>query len=174
MDLKNPLIRALLALLLLVLVTGGLVGTGFWWGSTDKDDEWSLKWAERDRSDAIAAKTFTEQQRRIELKRQGDLDAIQKQADADIAAAKRSAELARVESDKLRAGISSAIARLTAGSDDSTAAAGRPSKAATGVLLTELYQSIDEAAGRYAEQADESYRIGLVCERSYDAVRSAK
>jgi len=143
-----------------------------WAGSTHTDRQWQLKWSQRDAADLKAAKAFTESQRRIELQRQGDIDAIQSDAEKRLAVARSNAARAAAESERLRTDISTAIARLQSGGSDS----GTPAISATGAsdrrLLAELFGEIDTAAGEYAAEADRRGEAGLTCERAYDAMRS--
>lgn len=135
---------------------------------------WQAKWSERDAADAQARQTFTEQQRRIELTRQGAIDEIQKQAQQDIATAQRNAAIAAAESKRLQDGIADAITRLQADSGNTSTGISSKARASTGSLLAELFREIDTAAGEYAAEADRARAAGLACERSYDAVRAVK
>lgn len=135
---------------------------------------WQAKWSARDAADARAAQTFTEQQRRSELKRQGAIDDIQAQADKDIATAQRNANRAAAESKRLQNGIADAITRIKSGSSDASATISSTARDKTSLLLAELFREIDDAAGEYAAEADRAYDAGKRCERSYDAVRGIK
>lgn len=141
-------------------------------GRTTEHQEWSAKWMARDLADAQAAAAFTEQQRRIELERQGAIDAIQEQAQQDIATAQRNAAIAAAESKRLQDGIADAITRLQADSGNSGATISSKTRASTSSLLAELFREIDTAAGIYAAEADRARAAGLTCERAYDAVRA--
>lgn len=141
-------------------------------GRTTEHQEWSAKWMARDLADAQAAAAFTEQQRRIELERQGAIDAIQEQAQQDIATAQRNAAIAAAESKRLQDGIADAITRLQADSGNPGATISSKTKASTSSLLAELFREIDTAAGIYAAEADRARAAGLTCERAYDAVRA--
>lgn len=87
-----------LAALLLVAVGVLLI---LWAGYSIADRSWQAKWQARDQYDLQAKLEFTEQQRRIELQRQGAIDAIQEQAQKDIATAQRNAAIAAAESKRL-------------------------------------------------------------------------
>lgn len=141
-------------------------------GRTAEHKEWSDKWQARDLADAQAAIQFTEQQRRIELQRQGAIDAIQEQAQQDIATAQRNAAIAAAESKRLQNGIADAITRLQADSGNPGATISSKTRASTSSLLAELFREIDKAAGIYAAEADRARAAGLTCERAYDAVRA--
>ena len=95
-----------LAALLLVAVGCLMI---LWAGYSIADRSWQEKWQARDLADAKAAQAFTEQQRRIELQRQGAIDDIQAQAEKDIATAQRNAATAAAESKRLQDGIADAI-----------------------------------------------------------------
>ena len=160
--------KPLAALLLVVSLCAGSA----WLASSHTDAEWQAKWTVRDLADAQAAKAFTEQQRRIELERQGAIDAIQEQAQQDIATAQRNAAIAAAESKRLQDGIADAITRLQADSGNPGATISSKTRASTSLLLAELFREIDTAAGIYAAEADRARAAGLTCERAYDAVRA--
>ncbi|QIG65649.1 hypothetical protein [Salmonella phage PT1] len=160
--------KPLAALLLVVSLCAGSA----WLASSHTDAEWQAKWTARDLADAQAAKAFTEQQRRIELQRQGAIDAIQEQAQQDIATAQRNASIAAAESKRLQDGIADAITRLQADSGNPGATISSKTRASTNLLLAELFREIDAAAGNYAAEADRARAAGLTCERAYDAVRA--
>lgn len=158
-----------LAALLLVAIGVLMI---LWAGYNVADRSWQAKWQERDLADAKAAQAFTEQQRRIELQRQGAIDAIQEQAQQDIATAQRNAAIAAAESNRLQDGIADAITRLQADSGNPGATISSKTRASTSSLLAELFREIDTAAGIYAAEADRARAAGLTCERAYDAVRA--
>lgn len=162
--------RLLAAVLLFVIWAFLLVG----YGHHRANVEWQAKWTARDLADAKAAQAFTEQQRRIELQRQGAIDAIQEQAQQDIATAQRNAAIAAAESKRLQDGIADAITRLQADSSNPGATISSKTRASTSSLLTILFREIDTAAGEYAAEADRARAAGLTCERAYDAVREIK
>ena len=141
-------------------------------GRTAEHKEWSAKWQARDLADAQAAIQFADKQRRIEQERQGAIDAIQEQAQQDIATAQRNAAIAAAESKRLQDGIADAITRLQADSGNSGATISSKTRASTSSLLAELFREIDTAAGIYAAEADRARAAGLTCERAYDAVRA--
>lgn len=161
----------------LLLVAGSLWlahHTGYSSGYDKADTAWNDKWNKRDLADLKAAKAFTEQQRRIELQRQGEIDAIQEQAQQDIAKAQRNAAIAAAESERLQNGIADAITILQADSGHTSATISSKTRASTSLLLTELFREIDTAAGHYAAEADRARGAGLACERAYDAVRATQ
>lgn len=160
--------RAIAGVLVAVLVAAMLVMYGY----NKADAAWQAKWQARDLADAQAAQAFTEQQRRIELQRQGAIDAIQEQAQHDIAKAQRNAAAAAAESKRLQDGIADAITRLQADSGNPGATISSKTRASTGSLLAVLFREIDTAAGIYAAEADRARAAGLTCERAYDAVRA--
>lgn len=141
-------------------------------GRTAEHKEWSAKWMARDLADAQAAIQFADKQRRIEQQHQGAIDAIQEQAQQDIATAQRNAAIAAAESKRLQDGIADAITRLQADSGHSGTAISSKTRASTSSLLAELFREIDAAAGIYAAEADRARAAGLTCERAYDAVRA--
>lgn len=162
--------RLLAAIVLMAVWSLMLVEYGRHWSDT----QWQAKWTARDLADSKAAQAFTEQQRRIELQRQGAIDGIQAQAEKDIATAQRNAAIAAAESDRLQRGIEQAIAQLRAGGSDTSPTTSSKARASTSSLLAVLFREIDTAAGEYAEQADRARAAGLTCERAYDAVRGTQ
>ena len=159
----------------LLLVAGSLWlahHAGYSSGYDKADTAWSDKWNKRDLADSKARKEFTEQQRRIELQRQGAIDAIQEQAQKDIAKAQRNAAAAAAESDRLQHGIEQAIAQLRASGGNTSTTISSTTRASTSSLLAVLFREIDTAAGIYAAEADRARAAGLACERAYDAVRA--
>lgn len=141
-------------------------------GRTAEHKEWSAKWQARDLADSQAAIQFADKQRRIEQERQGAIDAIQEQAQQDIATAQRNAAIAAAESKRLQDGIADAITRLQADSGNPGTTISSKTRASTSSLLAELFREIDTAAGIYAAEADRARAAGLTCERAYDAVRA--
>ena len=141
-------------------------------GRTTEHQEWSAKWMARDLADAQAAIQFTEQQRRIELQRQGAIDAIQEQAQQDIDTAQRNAAIAAAESKRLQDGIEQAIAQIRAGGSNTSTTTSSTARDKASVLLAELFREIDTAAGNYAAEADRAYDAGRRCEAAYNAVRA--
>lgn len=159
-----------LAALLLVAVGVLMI---LWSGYSIADRSWEARWQARDLADLQAKQVFTEQQRRIELQRQGVIDDIQAQAENDIAKAQRNAAIADAESKRLQDGIADAIARLQADIGNPGASISSKTRASTSSLLAVLFREIDAAAGDYAAEADRARKAGLRCEAAYDAVRSS-
>ncbi|AXY36031.1 DUF2514 family protein [Yersinia pseudotuberculosis] len=58
-----------------------LAGGGYWWGSDNKDSEWSLKWANRDKSDRdaeiVAKKRADEKEAQLQAAQSAGLKAYQ-------------------------------------------------------------------------------------------------
>lgn len=162
--------RAIAGVLVVLIVAVILIEFGY----RKADSEWQAKWQARDLADAKAAKEFTEQQRRIELQRQGAIDAIQEQAQQDIAKAQRNAAIAAAESDRLQHGIEQAIAQIRAGGSNTSATTSSTARDKASVLLAQLFREIDTAAGNYAAEADRAYDAGRRCEAAYNAVRGAQ
>lgn len=168
---EKTLLSKILPVLGMLLVLAAIVAVGFVWGSNNKNDEWQLKWTARDASDIQADLAFTAEQRRIELRRQGEMDAIQKKAAVDMANARANTDLARAESGRLQLGIAAAIEQLRQSGSGTGVATVSSSGGKAGLLLAQLYREIDEAATRYAEEADRAHAAGLRCEAAWDALR---
>ncbi|HHG9945864.1 DUF2514 family protein [Yersinia enterocolitica] len=73
--------ETLLRLIAVLLVISVLVGGGYWWGSDSKDSEWSLKWADRDKSDLMAEiaarKSATDKEAQLQAAQSAGLKAYQ-------------------------------------------------------------------------------------------------
>ncbi|CCV60534.1 DUF2514 family protein [Yersinia enterocolitica] len=73
--------ETLLRLIAVLLVISVLVGGGYWWGSDSKDSEWSLKWADRDKSDLTAEiaarKSATDKEAQLQAAQSAGLKAYQ-------------------------------------------------------------------------------------------------
>lgn len=160
-------VRVLVSLIALAALIGG----GYFWGSSSANDSWEIKWADRDSKDLKSQLTFTLEQRRLELERQAELDAIQKKADADLATANRNTANARLQSQRLQSGIDNALAQLRAGGRDTASLADSQARNKTGLLLAQLYREINDRSVELAGEADKSYIAGKQCEASYDALR---
>lgn len=133
---------------------------------------WSDKWAGRDRADAKAKQDYDNEQRAKEQSAQLVVDRIQRDSQAEIAAANRRAAGARAESGRLQQGVSAAISQLQQQRGEDTSTPGsRSAGASAGVLLSQLFGEIDIAAGNYAAEADRARAAGLTCERAYNEVR---
>lgn len=135
--------------------------------------EWQQRWDVRDKADAAAALKQEKQNREKELSLQAAADAEQQKADADRANLARRLADSRAASERLQRGVQAAIDALDTGT-----AAGSPSgstaRTSAGVLLSELYRSINERAGDLAAEADRSRAAGLTCERLYNNARTAQ
>lgn len=136
---------------------------------------WQKKWDDRDAADLLAKQQFTDEQRSIELSRQAQIDAIQEKANEDAQKARANAAAARRSADQLQSGIKDAIAKLQQSSSSDTAVTtGSASRTSAGLLLAELFRSINDRATDLAEEADRRGRAGLACEAAYNAVRNTK
>lgn len=162
--------RPLVALLLVAVGSLMLLRVGY--GVSDRS--WQEKWDQRDKEDAAAKLAFTQEQRRIELNRQAEIDTIQREADEENRKADVQRAAAERAADRLQSGIQNAIAQLQQrrGSDTGTATSGKAGRN-PGHLLAQLYREIDSTAGELAAEADRRGRVALTCERSYDAIRNS-
>ena len=141
-------------------------------GHDSADKSWQLEWAKRDKadSDALAqrqADERAEEQRRQQAANQAvnDADEDNKRLKADAINAKRSADGVREQLSQLRRQFAdSETGKL------SSAASASASKSQAIILLTELLSESNEAAGKYAKEADRAYSAGQTCERIYDKV----
>lgn len=157
--------------LLATLLFGGVFFAGSWWGAHQRDNAWSLKWQQRDASDASALAKRQTSARAEEQRRQGEIDAIKKRAEGQVADAIADAERARTASDGLHDEAAKLAARLAASERACRAAiANRGATNTTGgELLAELFSRADQRAGELAAIADQARIRGLTCEAAYDA-----
>lgn len=162
--------RPLVALLLVAVGSLMLLRVGY--GVADRS--WQKKWDQRDKADSDAKLAFTQEQRRIELTRQAEIDNIQREADEENRKADAQRLAAERAADRLQSGIQNAIAQLQQrrGSDTGTTSGGKAGRN-PGDLLAQLYREIDATAGELAAEADRRGLVALTCERSYDAIRNS-
>lgn len=160
--------RPLVALLLVVVGSLMLLRVGY--GVADRS--WQEKWDQRDKLDANAKLAFTQEQRRIELTRQAEINNIQREADEENRKADAQRAVAERAADRLQSGIQNAIAQLQQrrGSDTGTTSSGKAGRN-PGDLLAQLYREIDSTAGELAAEADRRGRIAMTCEKAYNSIR---
>ena len=164
----------------LIAVLCGLV---VWWfshqrytaGYSQANDEWALKWKQRDADDAAALAKRQAEARAEEQRRQGEIDAIEKRAGEQIAQAAADADHARAVSDGLHDEAAKLAARLAASERARRAATASGGQAGTtgSELLAELFRRADQRAGELAAIADQARIRGLTCEAAYDALTGA-
>ena len=160
----------------LVAVVGGL-----WWANqhfivkpaTDRANAvWQQKWDARDKADAAA----TLEQERINRDKEQALQAFadeeQRKADAARSDLARRLAASRAESERLQSGVQAAISALRTGSV-AGATSGGAAGDRTGLLLAELYRSVNERAINLAGEADRARAAGLICEKLWDGARQS-
>lgn len=155
---------------LLLVAAGSLMLLRIGYGVADRS--WQEKWDQRDKADADAKLAFTQEQRRIELSRQAEIDNIQREADEENRKADAQRITAERAADRLQSGIQNAIAQLQQrrGSDTGTSTSGKAGRN-SGDLLAQLYREIDSTAGELAEEADRRGRIAMTCEKAYNSLK---
>ena len=160
-----------------VAVIGGL-----WWSNqhyvvnpaVDRaNSAWQQKWDKRDKQDAASVLQQEKDNREKELALQADADAAQAQADKDKAELASRLAASRASAERLQSGIANAISALDKGSAVTGAPGSRTAGNPAGVLLADLYRSINERAGQLAEEADRRRDRGLVCEALWVKARSS-
>lgn len=134
---------------------------------------WQQRWDARDKADAAAALKQEKEHREKELALQAAADETQRAADAERSALARQLADQRASSERLQLGIKAAIDALNTGSAVAGAAVSSTTRAGTGVLLAELYRSINQRAGDLATEADRARAAGLRCESIYNAARES-
>lgn len=165
---RKPLTAFALAALL-------LWGFGHWRFITGQDEanqSWQQRWSARDSADSLARADREARERAEEQRRQQVVNEEQKRADDELAKVQASADAA----ERARNGLQQQLRLLQRKLGDSEtgrlsalAAAGQAKTETTRVLAIMLGES-DRRAGIYAEEADERYAAGSVCERTYDKV----
>jgi len=136
---------------------------------------WQKKWSDRDAKDTEDRLLFDSEQRSIEQSWQNHVNDIQKKADSETHKANINAAASRASAERLQLGIKEAITRLQhPGSSATGSISNSKTTDATGILLTELYRSIDERSGELAKEADRRRVAGLACEQVYDSIKKAR
>lgn len=133
---------------------------------------WQQKWDDRDKADAEATLKQEKENRDKEQVLQASADEEQRKADAARGDLARRLAASRAESERLQSGVQAAIDSLAAGTAAGTAI-GRQTGNSAGVLLAELYRSINQRAVDLAAEADRARAAGLTCERLWDSARQS-
>lgn len=164
--------------MLAALVIGSVVAwnvhgdTQYEAGRDAANQVWKLKWAERDKSDALAQALQIDVEREKERHRQAVADEEQSNGEKALAKAKADADNAQRAADGLQqqlGDLQSQLGRSETGRLSATVALSQARGEIT-VLLAQLLSKSDKAAGEYAAAADRAYESGKTCERTYDAV----
>jgi len=149
---------------------------GYESGKFDTNQDWNIKWAERDGKDLLELAGRQEQERTEEQRRQNQINQVTADAQTQLDKARLDAANAQSAADKLQLTIANIRRQLAASETSklsSAASAGTARATATDMFAQLLIES-DRAAGQYAEAADRARIAGLACERSYDAVANTK
>ncbi|EFE97111.1 DUF2514 family protein [Serratia odorifera] len=162
--------------LLVTLILGSAFLSGSWFGARQANTTWALKWKQRDADDATALAKRQARARAEEQRRQGEIDAIEKRAEGQIAEAVADADRARAVADGLHGEAAKLAARLAA--SERARRAATASGSATGTtgseLLAELFRRADQRAGELAAIADQARIRGLTCEAAYNSIGKEK
>ncbi|GKW21892.1 hypothetical protein PEC302107_36210 [Pectobacterium araliae] len=164
--------QPLAAFLLLIGILAALYGAGYHAGHRSADQQWALKWSERDKADATALAQRQAEAREEEQRRQRAANENRTNAQNELAAAKADADTARAAADSLHAKAERLAKRLAESERARNTGIVGGSTAGTGgaVVLAELFRRADERAGELAEALNRSRVRGLTCERSYDSL----
>lgn len=162
--------------IVVVLAVAAVWGFSHWRysaGYADADQHWREEWAQRDARDATALAQRQTEGRAEEQRRQGEIDAIRKEASQQLAGVQADADRARVASRGLHDRADKLARRLA--DRERACGAGTPGRGETktngAVLLADLFRRADDRAGELAREADEARARGLACEAAYDAVK---
>lgn len=141
--------------------------------ATDRvNSSWQQKWDKRDKADSDAALKQEKENRDKEQALQASADEEQRKADAARSDLSRRLAASRAESERLQSGVQAAIDSLSTGASAGASARGSTGNRA-GVLLAELYRSINQRAIDLAGEANRARAAGLTCERLYDNARQS-
>ncbi|MEP9089801.1 DUF2514 domain-containing protein [Enterobacter cloacae] len=155
---------ATVSVLLIVSFTAGSVWT---------ERAWEKKWADRNSEEFSKVASAQTAARMIEQGRVIARDEAIKNAQEQAAKAAANAAGLSTTVSQLRTEATKLATRLDAANHTSglAAAVGSKTTSANAAMLADMLGSIAEEAKYYAERADQSYRIGLSCERMYNSLR---
>lgn len=161
--------------LLILVVALAVWGFGHWRfvaGLKQANQEWSLKWVQRDAADNAATARHEAQERAEEHRRQEVAREVQKDADQKLMQARNDAADALRAGDGLRRQLATLQRQYTDSETRrlSASASSGATEAETIRVLTRLLRESDEMAGNYAAEADRAYIAGQTCERLYQQV----
>lgn len=156
-----------------VLMAMGVLYGAYHHGVSVTNDDWQVKWSDRDKADAMARGKNEAAARAKEQDWQLKLDKVTENGQHAIDQATGDAAAARASADSLRGAADSLAARLAtsqAGGNSCTAAS-RAATARDAALLADVLKRADQRAGDLAAIADQARTRGLICEQAYDALR---
>lgn len=162
--------------MLIALAIGGVAG---WRTASSRADARvaavQSKWDAERAATAIAARAAEADARRVEQRRQDQVDEVTKNAQAQIDQAHAAVAAANRAADGLRRELSAFTARHRSAGHPGAPGSGPGQQGADPLdLLAELFARSDAASGELASYADRIRIAGQACERSYDALRAAR
>lgn len=160
------------ATLAVVALLAAIFFFGYQAGQSDANAEWSLKWSDRDKADALALAKRQADAREEENRRQREADENRNQAVQQISAAKADADNARADADGLHDKAEKLARRLAERerSCNSITSGGSKTNAGGAAVLSELFRRADERAGELAAALDDARIRGMSCESAYDSL----
>lgn len=164
-------LKALPFIAAVLLALGALYGV-YHHGVSVTNDDWQVKWSDRDTADAKAKTENEAAERAKEQAWQLKLDKVTEDGQHAIDQATGDAVAARASADSLRGaadGLAARLAASQAGGHSCTAAASAAASRAVLVLADVLKRS-DEISGDLAGYADQSRARGVTCVQAYDAL----
>lgn len=156
---------------IILAISLALLGGVFYWGYSTSSSKWALKWSQRDAADLAAAKKFTDEQRRIELKRIADADELQKNAESEKNRLAALLATSRGNAGRLQRSLEDALDVLRSGSN-SPLNTSSPDAGKVGLLLADLYREINQRSTELAGEADAYYNAGLTCNKQWETLRA--
>ena len=137
-------------------------------GYENADNKWQQKWDKEQSEIAQAKIKESELNRAKEQEKQAAINEVAKNAQTEINAANRDADVARDKSAKLLKQLKAYEAKQRYCTTNNAITAGTGEAAGENRLVfSELFARMDEAGRRIAEQADRSRIAGLACEAAY-------
>ena len=141
-------------------------------GYDSADTAWKLQWAQRDLSDSTAALHRDISERAEEQRRQNAINQITRDASYELDNARRNIANAEHAADGLRDSLDNLQQQFRISEKDrlSAVTCRRTAEARVRELLAQLLRESDNAAGKYAAEADQSRIAGEVCEKAYEQI----
>lgn len=155
-----------------VLLALGALYWAYNHGVSVTNDDWQVKWSDRDTADATAKAVNEAAARGKERAWQLKIDKVAEDGQHAIDQATGDAASARASADSLRGAADSLAAQLSAshaGSHSCTAAASAAASRAV-LVLADVLKRADQRAGDLARYADQSHARGVSCAQAYDAL----
>lgn len=172
---RNEAMVNVMVMVLVIIVSVGIYLAGYHTGSNNTEAKWQADWNTQVQELTKAQLVAEQKARSIELQHQQTIEKVRyehKQQMANAVADARSADIVhdRVH-DKAR-GLAESAGRCP--SDPSATIRSQATRATNAIVLADLFQRADRAAGQLAAAHDQARAAGLACEQMYESVRVAQ